>query len=131
MYDEGNMKTQDMFTATQNQFNNPNYTPDMSIGLEDESFLLLPSARVANKTIGASAVVTKELSPQADKIYLQTGITTDSFLRRNIHENASENTVDFLNGFDSKYPKVNVKPPYINWHTAGYVTRQIIQKTTE
>jgi hypothetical protein len=30
-------------------------------------------------------------------------------------------------GFNSKYPKPNIKPPYINPHTIGYGVKKVIE----
>lgn len=127
VYDEGNMKTQDMFTATQTELNNPNHTPDTSIGLEDNSLIFIPSTRVATKAINTTAIATKATASKVDDVILKTGIKTDNFLRKNIHEDASAKTVDFLNGFDSKYPKPSLKKPFVNSHTVGYGTKELLK----
>ncbi|QFR49549.1 hypothetical protein FJR48_07305 [Sulfurimonas lithotrophica] len=131
VYDEGNMHTQDMFTATQKQANNPDYDLDNSMGLQDQSLGLVPATKVGTTTVKGVATIANQGAKKVDDVILNTGIKVDNYLKNNIHENASQNTVDFLNGFNAQYPKPDVKYPYINSHTAGYITKKIVTKVAE
>jgi hypothetical protein len=58
VYKEG-MINQKMFTSTQEQFNNSDYNPNSSVGLEDSSLTFVPTVKVG-QTVGNA---TKDVSP--------------------------------------------------------------------
>jgi hypothetical protein len=125
------MTSQAMFTATPEQANNPDYDPDNSKGLEDQSLGLAPVTKVGTTTAKGIITIANQGAKKADDVILNTGIKVDNYLKNNVHENASQNTVDFLNGFGAQYPKPDIKYPYINSHTAGYITKKIVTKIAE
>jgi len=138
MYDEGNMRNQDMFSSTQAQFNNPNHTPDISIGLEDNSLMFVPATRVAPKVINATAIVGRSTASKVDDVILNSGIKADNLIQNKVVPAVKDgyyrtaNTVidpenikkgkDFLDGFGANTPRLDNLS-----HTTGLITKKIIQ----
>jgi len=77
---QDDFSTQDMFSATQEQFNDPDYNPDSFIGLESDLanlLLLTPVGRVTNTTI-------KGVTTVADDVILNTGIRVNNTIQNTV-----------------------------------------------
>ena len=59
-----NMNSQQLFTATQEQKNNPDYTPSSTIGLGDMSLETIPMLKVGVGTAKVVGTATKEIAPK-------------------------------------------------------------------
>ena len=66
------MTAQSYFTSTKEQFNNSNYNPNSSVGLEDSSLTFVPTVKVGQTL----TTTTKEISP----IIIQKVNTVDNFV---------------------------------------------------
>lgn len=83
MYDES-MNTQNYFTATPKQFNNSNYQPNSTVGLEDNSYMFLPTIKIAPNVINTTVLIGKATTKKADEIILNTGIKVDNTIQNSI-----------------------------------------------
>ena len=128
------MTQHQMFTSTQNQFNNSDYTPSNTIGLGDGTVVVLPATRIGVTGAKAIGTITKEVTPLVTK---KTGQVYDdvTFEMTNqllkISPKAPDYTKSFIDGFDAKYPKPDLKFPFINPQTIGYGTRKVIKTLGE
>ena len=80
-----NNRYQNYFTSTKSQYENNSLQLPISIGgMQDESYMFLPTTSILKTTTKAGNTLTKATLKEADKLYLQTGIKSDSFLRNKV-----------------------------------------------
>jgi len=67
------MKSQKAFTATKKQFNNSDYTLDKTIGMEDNSFIFVPSAKIGKNVFNAGKQVSPIVIRKTGQVYDNVG----------------------------------------------------------
>ena len=63
------MKSQKAFTATKKQFNNSDYTLDKTIGMEDNSFIFVPSAKIGKNVFNTGKQVSPIVIRKTGQVY--------------------------------------------------------------
>jgi hypothetical protein len=136
--------SQNYFTATSAQLNNPSYQPDATRGLEDDLVMFIPTSRVATKVISTTAKITKATASKTDDIILSTGIKTDNLIQDKVVpavkdgyykvsnkflENPTKYTQGGLDFVDSTLPHGIPTPSLIGG--TGFVAGKAYEKITE
>ena len=126
------MTAQSYFTSTKEQFNNSNYNPNSSVGLEDSSLTFVPTVKVGQTL----TTTTKEISPI---IIQKTGQVYDDVTLRTINQFnnvaptltskylnnptvLTNNTNDFISSALAGIPENN------KWGSKGFLTGYAIEK---
>ena len=114
------LTTQPYFSSTQKQFEDNSYNPSKDLGLTDGSDIFIPIIKSGNKVVKSVFDIGKDFTPIIRNGYY--GSKNWALQPNNI-----QNTHDFLDGFNSKYPKLNIKYPFINPHSLRYGTKKTIE----
>ena len=122
------MISQQLFTSTKEQFNNSNYNPNSSVGLEDSSLTFVPTVKVGQTltttTKEVSPIIIQKTGQLYDDVTLRT-ITQFNNLAPNLTSKylnnptvLTNNTNDFISSALPGIPENN-KAGFIGWSAAS------------
>ncbi|WP_151951330.1 hypothetical protein [Aliarcobacter butzleri] len=125
------MTSQPYFTSSQEQFKDSNWKPDITVGLEDNSYIIFPTGKVG-QTVGNT---TKEVSPiiikGADNFNTSLGIQTQNIINQSLPKlenayysskvfvNTPENIIKGMVIGDTIYGAVSPEPPMTGTQLIG------------
>lgn len=133
------MTAQSYFTSTKEQFNNSNYNPNSSVGLEDSSFETIPLFKTGITTIKAGVEVVPSVFNASKIVVNKTGQVYDDVTLGTINQfnnvapnltskylgnpvKITENGLDYIGSILPGIPENN------KWGSRGFLTGYAIEK---
>ena len=137
--DLSQQRYQRYFTSTKEQYEDNSLKLPITIGLQDVSYMFVPTTPLLRTTTKAGSTLTKATLKEADKIYLQTGIKTDNFIKTEVVPKVTdayyngknfvydpENIIKGMSIADTIYGAVSPEPPMTPQQLGGYLLKNYI-----